>query len=265
MVAKLLVASEYTEPSFFIEKANVELDKHCNESECGLLLITKNIGLSSKIWQYAKVMYDIPIVTHITVTGLAGYSIEANTPEWERVKSEAMDFIEMTKLFGIDMSNIVLRVDPLVPEVTDFDHVDEIVKTFSGFGVTRCRTSVIDYYPFVRDKFDSVGIVHSGKFLPDRAVSKTMLRTMLDICNKYGMAMESCAENFDIDGMLKVGCADIDEWKRLGLEMEPGKPKRSSCFCNVNKIDLLAYEGYCGYNCLYCYWGKNRRINGVGK
>ena len=251
---KLLVASEYTEPSFHRERIIERLNALGPLHKYGLLLITKDIEGCLPIWERAKEL-NIPTVTHITITGLGDSKLEPKAPDWK---------ISMTVLAALtylveDLKTVVLRVDPLIPGVTNFKTIRQIVKEASSFGITRCRTSVIDYYPFVREKFKERSIpTPQHNFQPPTGVKIKLLSQLFTICEEYNMTLESCAEHEDVPGLIKVGCADQKEWEKLGLNLKPGAPRRQECFCNVTKYDLLAYEPTCSYNCLYCYWGKYR-------
>lgn len=254
---KLLVASEYTEPSFFVSRVLEGLDKtKKSTNKHGLLIVTKNISRCIPIWNKAKDL-SIPTVIHVTITGLGQSTLEPLVPHWRTSCDDLVLFMSRIK----NPSTVVLRIDPLIPSVTvDFSVMDTIVGSAFASGITRVRTSVIDYYPFVREKFKANGIPLKGAgFQPDFQVKFELLSNLAEIViGKYGMSLEACAEDIEITGMTKVGCANREEWKALGLNLPVGKSKRWSCFCDTPKYDLLPKEAACGYNCLYCYWGRDR-------
>lgn len=254
---KLLVASEYTEPSFFAERITEGLVRESKTNKCGLLLITKDIAGSTPIWKKAKEL-GIPTITHVTITGLGGTTLEPRVKNWVEA---CQDLIYFASTYAVEnLSDLVLRIDPLIPKVSDFSVIDKILNTAFQCGIHRCRISVVDYYQFVRDKFLQEKIpLTSSSIEPPLSLKTELLMKLAELCiGKYGMSLESCAEDIDIPGLEKVGCADRNEWKSLGLDLPLGNPKRPTCFCNVTKYDLLSHEPTCGYNCLYCYWGRNR-------
>lgn len=264
-MGELLVASEYTEPSFHIQRVLEGLNKTRNvghNNSYGLLLITKNISGSIPIWKRAQEL-NIPTVTHVTITGLGGSILEPLVPNWREAIKALSTFAAIVKDKNTQASSweskshVVLRVDPLIPHITNFQHIRELVKAAHEVGITRVRTSVIDFYPFVRDKFEANNLRHPTTFQPP--FKYDLLMELAKICTGFSMTLESCAEDVDIAGLEKVGCADREEWRKLGLNLFRGYPKRQECFCNVTKHDLLSHEPYCGYNCLYCYWGKFRK------
>jgi len=253
---KLLVASEYTEPSFFIDRVLKSLeDTKCSLNKYGLLLITKNISGSIPILEKARDL-EIPVVTHITITGLGGSVLEPLVPDWKTSCADLASFISKVE----NLNTVVLRIDPLVPSITDFSVIESILEVAFNLGITRVRTSVIDYYPFVRKKFESKKLPLVGiGFQPDFKAKFDLLKNLAEIViGKYGMSLEACAEDIQVPGITRIGCADREEWKALGLDLPKGSPKRWSCFCDTPKYDLLPKEPTCGYNCLYCYWGRDR-------
>lgn len=258
-MVKLLVASEYAEPSFFVDKVIASLESEASllsANGLGLLLITKNVKGSEPIYSCAKTL-KIPTVVHATITTLGGSKLEPKVPPWQESVRFLRGFIKRVD----NPSAMVLRVDPLVPRVTDFFEVRKLVEEASKLGITRCRTSVVDYYPFVRQKLTEAGIPVVGDgFNPPPSEMEYCLGMILKICEQNDMVLESCAErcNF-LYGLRYVGCASHQEWLKMGLTMEDVKHKqRRNCFCDVEKHDLLSHWKECGYGCLYCYWGKNR-------
>ena len=254
---KLLVASEYTDPAFFSGKVckNLEVEAELG-NRCGLLLITKNLPDCDLILDKVKEL-DMKIIIHLTITGLGCSKIEPRVLNWEAALDDAI--LALSRNTWIPKSSVVLRIDPLIPKVSDFLSIEEIVKECSSEGITRCRTSVIDYYPFVREKFKEHDLPYwQGCFQPPPSTKKEILERLVEICSRYNMGVESCAENIKVQGLMKVGCANREEWAKLGLDLPEGSPVRKDCFCNVRKYDLLSKEPFCFHGCLYVYWGRNR-------
>jgi len=253
---KLLVASEYTEPSFLVDEVISKINyEDCGEANVGLLLITKNIEGSTPIYTYARSL-NIPTVVHATITTLGGTAYEPKVPTWQQSLIMLKDFMRLVD----DRLNIVLRIDPIIPRATNFEmDINPLISSAARLGIGRCRFSIIDYYPFVIRKLKEAGQAAPWEsFNPPPDEMEYIRKSMIDICNRWGMTLESCAEN--LRGVRRVGCADKEEWLRLGLAMpSPIRKQRATCFCDVEKNDLLPHWKTCGYNCLYCYWGKYRK------
>lgn len=253
-MAKLLVASEYTEPSAYSALIQAKLNEEVGKGKVGLLLITKDPGGCEGIVQFAADK-GIPTVIHATITTLGGHTVEPNVKPYRMAIKE---FGLLVAMLG-DVDNAVLRIDPLIPEVTNMQNVAELVARASQFGVRRIRTSVIDYYPFVREKLKNLGLRYYNQLQAPLDVRADLLGGLMDVALHNFMTVESCAEGIEIDGLIKVGCASATEWARLGLEMQPVVHKqRVGCFCDIAKHDLLKGFSDCIYNCAYCYWHRDR-------
>ena len=248
---KLLVASEYTDPCFHIHDVKWHL-RHEAElgNECGLLLITKEPSCALPIIEEAD-EHGFPVMVHATITGLGRTPLEPN------VIAYGTAIVRLANLvYGYKPERVILRVDPIIPDVTDYKIVREIVSSASKLGITRCRVSVIDYYPFVRKKMQDAGYPVCPSFQAPREVIQEHLQRMYDLCEKYEMTLELCAERFE--GALHRGCACSHDWADLGLKLPLAESRqRKECFCNITKYDLLKGKG-CRHGCLYCYWGKYR-------
>jgi DNA repair photolyase len=198
---------------------------------------------------------NVPTIFHATITTLGHSVLEPNIPD-------RMDSIrhlsELCKSFSPD--NVVLRVDPLVPFVTDLKNVESIIMFARSFGITKCRTSVIDYYPFVRKRFDDIGIRRFGNnsFVTPYAYRVGLLKSFTRICKRNDMTAESCAEDVDVDGLFKVGCASKAVWNGLGVKIDDvcKRKQRKECFCDIDKNDILKGYPTCKNKCLYCYFSK---------
>ncbi len=253
-MAKLLIASEYTEPSYYANLIRAKLTDEVEKDKVGLLLITKNPSECEGIVRFILAR-GIPTVIHATITTLGGHTVEPNVKPYRVVVKE---FGLLVAMIG-EKDDAVLRIDPLIPEVTNMQDVAELVAMASQFGIKRIRTSVIDYYPFVREKLKRLGLRYYNQFQAPVDVRKDLLLDLVWFAKQYGMTVESCAEDVEIDGLIKVGCASASEWARLGLEMQPAVHKqRVNCFCDIAKYDLLKGFETCIYNCAYCYYGRNR-------
>ena len=246
---RLLVASEYTDPALHVKELKAKLrEEHKTNPNFGLLLITKDVESIIPVMELTDIL-EIPTILHATITGLAKTTLEPNVPSYDH----NIWAIEQVMDIKAEKQEVVLRVDPLIPDHSNFTEINHIVHMCSTLGVKRCRTSVIDYYPFVIKKMNDAGYMSSLGFQAPRDIIQSNLDKMDAICVRYGMQMETCAEQYG----RQRGCADRYDWTKFELDipLATGKKQRSSCFCNIPKHDLLKGKP-CTHNCLYCYWGK---------
>ena len=119
---------------------------------------------------------------------------------------------------------VTLRVDPIVPGVTKINEVDALIKRASEFGIKNVRFSVMDYYKTTSIFMKNLGYDYgeyyvkrddgkrdAGEFYtharPD--VIKGVSEKMLQIANKYGVKLSTCAEPGAIPGISKQGCLSV--------------------------------------------------------
>lgn len=256
--ARLLVASERADPAFHVERVMERIKEEWYKSfRIGVLLITKDVESVIPILELTNELL-VQTVLHATMTGLAKTAMEPRVPIPER------NIASLTNLMNRNYKKleVVLRVDPLIPKITNWPYVEYIVEECSKIGIKRCRTSVVDYYPFVRAKFKKAGYPYCPDFQVTQGDIDNNLAGLGNICNMYDMSLELCAEVSPIlvrYGALHVGCANQNDWGGHATmkRIEPGK-QRKSCFCNVRKYDLLPVGTDCHHGCLYCYYGRDR-------
>ena len=121
---------------------------------------------------------------------------------------------------GLDPNMVTLRVDPIVPGVTKINEVDALIKRASEFGIKNVRFSVMDYYRttsiFMKNlgyDYEKHGYVKrsDGEFYTHAKpeVIKGISEKKLQIANKYGVKLSTCAEPGVMPGITKQGCLSV--------------------------------------------------------
>lgn len=175
---------------------------------------------------------------------------------------------------GLDPNMVTLRVDPIVPGVTQIKDVDALIKRASEFGIKNVRFSVMDYYRttsiFMKNlgyDYEKHGYVKrsDGEFYTHAKpeVIKGISEKMLQIANKYGVKLSTCAEPGVIPGITKQGCLSVQQINNiLGTHIEDkglaNTKQRPLCSCYGGKVDVLRYDQRCSSSCVYCYAHHNR-------
>jgi len=260
-MSRLLVASEYTDPSFYVSDIlGILTEEYKKNPDFGLLLISKNVEGTSPIVE-ATLPHGIPIIVHATITGHGGTVMEPRVPATTDSMTHLRSLVDLFRRYSQPIEHsLVLRIDPVIPEETSLISLLNLISKASSIGIRRCRASVVDYYPFVRKRFDKLGIrTYGSSFQAPPSTIKYYLSFLLELCRSHGMSLELCAEH--LTGALHTGCAYSEDWDKFGLHMDKTTRKqRVGCYCDIRKYDLLQTQGRyeCGYRCLYCYWSKYR-------
>lgn len=274
---RIAVASEKTDPVFFAKyledffsgkttvKDRVGNTFTANDIDA-LYIITKHDGLPMRrILSIQK-----PKIIHFSITTLGNTKYEPGVMKWQDMIERVGKFIKQ----GLDPNMVTLRIDPIVPGVTQIKDVDALIKRASEFGIKNVRFSVMDYYRttsiFMKNlgyDYEKHGYVKrsDGEFYTHAKpeVIKGISEKMLQIANKYGVKLSTCAEPGVMPGITKQGCLSVQQINNiLGTHIEDkglaNSKQRPLCSCYGGKVDVLRYDQKCASSCVYCYAHHNR-------
>lgn len=276
---RIAVASEKTDPVFFAKyledffsgKTTVK-DRSGNTFTANdmdaLYIITKHDGLPMRrILSIQK-----PKIIHFSITTLGNTKYEPGVMKWQDMIERVGKFIKQ----GLDPNMVTLRVDPIVPGVTKINEVDALIKRASELGIKNVRFSVMDYYKttsiFMKNlgyNYEEHGYIKvpntNGEFYThaEPGVIKRISEKMLQIANKYGVKLSTCAEPGVMPGITKQGCLSVQQINNiLGTHIEDkglaNTKQRPLCSCYGGKVDVLRYDQRCSSSCVYCYAHHNR-------
>lgn len=272
---RIAVASEKTDPAFFAKqledffsgKTTVK-DYRGNTLTANdmdaMYIITKHDGLPMRrILSIQK-----PKIIHFSITTLGNTKWEPGVMKWQDMIERVGKFIKQ----GLDPNMVTLRIDPIVPGVTQIKDVELLIKRASEFGIKNVKFSVMDYYKTTSVFMKNLGYNYeeyydkrnNGEFYtnarPD--VIKGVSEKMLQIANKYGVKLSTCAEPGVIPGISKQGCLSVEQVNNiLGTHIEDkaeaNNKQRQLCTCYGGKVDILRYNSNCASSCMYCYAHHN--------
>lgn len=272
---RIAVASEKTDPAFFAKqledffsgKTTVK-DYRGNTLTANdmdaMYIITKHDGLPMRrILSIQK-----PKIIHFSITTLGNTKWEPGVMKWQDMIERVGKFIKQ----GLDPNMVTLRIDPIVPGVTQIKDVELLIKRASEFGIKNVKFSVMDYYKTTSVFMKNLGYNYeeyydkrnNGEFYtharPD--VIKGVSEKMLQIANKYGVKLSTCAEPGVIPGISKQGCLSVEQVNNiLGTHIEDkaeaNNKQRQLCTCYGGKVDVLRYNSNCASSCMYCYAHHN--------
>ncbi len=187
------------------------------------------------------------IIYHCTCTGFGGSIIEPNVPTPQAMYDNLHNLIKA----GFPPSQIVLRIDPIVPTKKGLQTFESIIQLFSPLPIKRIRFSFLDMYSHVKLRFKSNNIR-----LPYTTFSAPTsdIHSALQIIAKYEkyFEFESCAENTKY----QRGCISDKDLLILNknIYLYSYSHQRRDCLCPSNKHELLCNAKQCDHGCLYCYW-----------
>lgn len=273
---RIAVASEKTDPAFFAKqledffsgKTTVK-DYFGNTLTANdmdaMYIITKHDGLPMRrILQIQK-----PKIIHFSITTLGATKWEPGVMKWQDMIERVGSFIKQ----GLDPKMVTLRIDPIVPGVTKIKDVEALIKRASELGIKNVKFSVMDYYRTTSVFMKNLGYNYekngyekllNGEFKPNAKpeIVKGVSEKMLQIANKYGVKLSTCAEPGVIPGISKQGCLSVEQVNNiLGTHIEDkgegNNRQRQLCTCYGGKVDVLKYDSNCASSCMYCYAHHN--------
>ena len=273
---RIAVASEKTDPAFFAKqledffsgKTTVK-DYRGNTLTANdmdaMYIITKHDGLPMRrILSIQK-----PKIIHFSITTLGDTKWEPGVMKWQDMIERVGKFIKQ----GLDPKMVTLRIDPIIPGITKIKDVEALIKRASELGITNVKFSVMDYYRTTSIFMKNLGYDYEkngyeklpdGNFKPNAKpeIVKGVSEKMLQIANKYGVKLSTCAEPGVIPGISKQGCLSVEQINNiLGTHIEDkaeaNNKQRQLCTCYGGKVDVLRYDSNCASSCMYCYAHHN--------
>lgn len=225
----------------------------------GAILITK--CASRYFREKGLALYrDFPhLIIHGTCTGWGGSWLEPNVP------AAAIQFDALRSLVaeGFPVSNIVLRVDPVIPTKEGLYNAETMFSWAERFGgLSRIRISVLDEYRHVKERLVATGHApfYGSAFQPDWEMKRSVIRMLK---RWPQLNFETCAEDWlaaspELHNVTGCGCVSAKDLELMGLPADPGYAeniqKRTGCHCLACKTELLSRKKRCPNQCVYCYW-----------
>jgi DNA repair photolyase len=224
------------------------------------IIITKSL-ITEEFIEKLLVNKD-KIILHLTVTGMAGTRIEPH------VQPKEVTHTWFKKLLdgGFPVEQTVLRIDPCIATDKGIKTAMDVVELFSDTGVKRVRFSSLDLYKHVKTRFEEedIKLPYNTFHAPKKDIEKLYL-SLKKVCDKYGMSLETCAEDLD-DKTAMVGCVSQKDIDILGLtdkiKLIGSSDQRKGCLCPQNKKELTRCKpSQCTNGCLYCFWRDSVKKN----
>lgn len=232
-----------------LRKANILITKEVNDNFIEAVMRNENYK---------------SIIIHATVTGWGGTAMEPGVPRIPWSHMQINKLIEN----GFPVSQLVLRIDPIIPSSLGLKRVRDVLGRFSNTGISRVRVSILDLYYHTKQRIQSICQSQSTMFKSDYRIPYWTFNAPEDIQDLVAETLESYQDCYYIDtcnegyladklGIKPTGCVSQNDLEILGItdiKLEGQGRQRKGCMCPNNKVQLLGgYHGRCKHNCAYCY------------
>lgn len=232
-----------------LRKANILITKEVNDNFIGAVMRNEN---------YKR------IIIHATVTGWGGTAMEPGVPRLPWSGNQISKLIQI----GFSASQIVLRIDPIIPSPLGLQRTRDVLNYFKQTPITRVRVSILDLYWHSKQRIQSICRSQSTMFKSDyripywsftapENIQDLVAETLHPYQGRY--SIDTCNEGYLADklGIKPTGCVSQNDLEILGItdiKLEGQGKQRKGCMCPNNKVQLLGgYHGRCKHNCAYCY------------
>ena len=274
---KVASVSRHTDPIFFTEKVIEAWKKNTEQYEFGnpnrfyaTEIWTKHDGLPLVDLLQACKQYRIAPMVSFSITSLGGTEYEPGV----MIAFDLLDRIKDLIAQGlINPATTTIRIDPIVPGVTNTVSVETIIQECKSMGITNFVTSIMQSYGYLEGTPKDRGVIQAlrnigydwdanynrtkeGKLAHVAKLSVgqqwgAFFKSMID---KYGVNIKSCSSNNM--GLEAAACLDpdiIDLVTGTSVDRTNITNERKECQCYGNKADVLAYGDNCLSACAYCY------------
>lgn len=222
----------------------------------GAILITKKLS-DRFIDTVLTVSQTTPIIVHCGCTGWGGTWLEPNVS----TKETQLSYLHKLIQKGFPASNIVLRIDPIIPTEDGIQRACSVIQSAIDMGipVSRIRISILDEYRHVKTR---LSIMNRDSFYGNSFYApKNMMDNVISNLSKYPFIFETCAEDMVAscsDKFIATGCVSAMDCSIMGLpapdtSFQNGQ-NRNGCHCLGCKKELLSHKSQCPNGCVYCYW-----------
>lgn len=274
---KVASVSRHTDPVFFTEKVIQAWKDNVTKHQFGdpnrfyaTEIWTKHDGLPLVDLLQACREYRIAPMISFSITSLGGTAYEPGVMK----AADLLDRIE--DLIGqglINPQTTTIRIDPIVPGVTQENDVEAIIKRCQSLGITNFVSSIMQSYGYLEGTAKDRGVIsalrnigynwdaHYARKADGKLAHVANLATgqkwggfLKSMMEKYNVSIKSCSSNNL--GLQAAACLDPDIINLVtGTEVDRTNvtEERKECQCYGNKADVLAYADNCLSACAYCY------------
>lgn len=283
---KVMSASRRTDPVFLAKDIVRFLEENdqkdfTDPTRVNVIEIwSKHDGMPMKEILDACKKYKVAPIVSFSITGLGGTSLEKGVMK----HTDLLPLIKELIIDGtLNPATTTIRLDPILPGMTDMNVIKDIVKTAKSFGIKKYVTSLVQSYDYTSGTSKDRGVVsginaalasegktydwdkYYGKnskgvinFKPKQEWIDAIGSVLLEINSDPEITLETCA--FKVKGLKASACLDpliIERLTGIDVMSQDGSydrdTSRPECMCYGNHSDMFKYDHKCASSCAYCY------------
>ena len=288
---RVMSVSRRTDPIFFtkeiIERLKANADKPFTDSSRmnAIEIWTKHDGLPMRELMEACKKYKVAPMVSFSITTLGNTSLEKGVLKYEDLLDRIETFIKQDI---INPKTTTIRIDPILPGVTNMEDIKKVVERAKGMGIKKFVTSLVQSYGYTVgtpndrkvisgidkamaeegktydwDKYYGRG--HRGEinFNPKQEYIDEIGKALIELNKDPEIEIETCS--FNIKGLAPSACLDpfiLERIIGISVHHKDGTYDRDTsrpwCMCYGAHSDMFRWnEKKCFSSCAYCYAGKS--------
>lgn len=283
---KVISASRRTDPVFLAKDIVRFLEKNAKKdftdpTRVNVIEIwSKHDGMPMKEILDACKKYRVAPIVSFSITGLGGTSLEKGVMK----HTDLLPLIKELIIDGtLNPATTTIRLDPILPGVTDMNVIKDIVRIAKSFGIKKYVTSLMQSYDYTTDGPDDRHVVSGidaalaseGKtydwdkyygrdskgvinFKPKQEWINAIGKVLLEINSDPEITLETCS--FTVKGLKASACLDpliIERLTGIDVMSQDGSydkdTSRKECMCYGVHSDMFRKDDKCASSCAYCY------------
>jgi predicted NAD-dependent protein-ADP-ribosyltransferase YbiA (DUF1768 family) len=227
--------------------------------------------------------YRVAPMVQFTVTGFGNTAIEPGVKKWEDLMGDIKSLIESGIL---DPNTTCIRIDPIIPGVTNWDTVADIISKSKELGISKFISSLLNSYENLKERgvkenvtsaLKEMGIDYNwdtyynpNAALPKEEVKRAYYESLEALQEALGVTIKVCAGGVENSktNLIPAACLDPDLIETVtGINVKDAngnyvKDKlRPNEHCYGNRSNLLGQKYPCYSNCAFCYAAKGGMEN----
>lgn len=284
---QVMSVSRLTDPAFFSKEIISFLEKNAEKPlndptrVTAIEIWSKHDGLPIKDILDACKKYRVAPMVSFSITGLGGTALEGGVMKYQDMLKKVGELIKNGTL---NPTTTTIRIDPILPGITNMDDIVKIVETAKSYGIKKFVTSLMQSYGYTVgtandrkvvsgidnalategktydwDKYygrDSKGKIN---FKPKQEVIDEIGKVLLELDKDPEITIQTCA--FGIKGLKVSACLDpmiieritgVDVLRKDGTyDRDTSRPE---CMCYGCHGDFFKGQNKkCFSSCAYCY------------
>jgi len=214
----------------------------------GIVFWTKN---PAPMVNHLGALQDYMYYFQFTITPY-GKDIEQNVPQ--KNTDILLSFKRLSEIVGAD--RIIWRYDPVLinAKYTADYHIQAFEKIARALhnDTRKVTISFIDTdYKAVKHNISKLNLTEFSA-----EMKTTLAATLASIAHSYGLSIDACAQETDLQkyGISRASCIDEQLFEKLlgySLNVKKDKNQRAECGC-ASSVDIGMYNT-CMNGCMYCY------------